>query len=225
MNPIGWAKVVDRTNDGCTIKISDLVLLLPRDEQLGPIDIGDDCLVLILQEEETNNYIVSEKIDNYIPSEIEEGEYAINQKLEGYIYRKTELGLKIYFDNKYSGIVYRNEIFRDYELGDKVEVYIKKIRDDGKVDLSFQPIGYRAAVKSSQEIVMQKLNENDGVLKLSDKSTPEEVYSVLGISKKKFKEAIGTLYKKKMILIEENQIRRFVASTQTHHRDQHRHRV
>ena len=98
-------------------------------------------------------------------------------------------------------MVYENEVFDDFEIGDRRVGYIKKVREDGLVDAALQPQGYRAASGSAQEMVLEVLTDADGFLPLHDKSSPDDIRDMLGMSKKAFKMAIGGLYKAGVIRI------------------------
>jgi predicted RNA-binding protein (virulence factor B family) len=106
----------------------------------------------------------------------------------------TELGVKVIINNRFSGILYKNEIFRPLEIGDRTQGYIRKIREDQKIDVSLQKSGYDEVPDAAQQI-MRELKANGGKLPLSDNSSPDLIYSVLGMSKKTFKKAIGQLYR------------------------------
>ena len=106
---------------------------------------------------------------------------------------------------RYEGLLYKNEVFTELEEGMHVIGYIKKLRDDERIDVSLQPQGFKNVIDSDTEKILQKLKEK-GFLLLTDKSSPEAVKFQLQMSKKAFKRAIGTLYKKRMIEIKEDRI-------------------
>jgi hypothetical protein len=92
-------------------------------------------------------------------------------------------------------------------IGDKLEGYVKQIREDNKLDISLQPIGYAKSNDVNTELIYRKLKENNGFLAITDKSSPEEIYSTFEISKKAFKKSLGSLYKEKKISIESDGIK------------------
>ena len=102
-------------------------------------------------------------------------------------------------------MIYYNEIFRQLEPGDQMKAYVKKVRNDGKVDVSLQKSGYQA-VKDMSAVVLDKIRLANGVLELGDKSDPEEIKKMLGMSKKNFKKIIGGLYKRGLIEIRDYQV-------------------
>ncbi len=120
--------------------------------------------------------------------------------------KSTDIGFKVLVDNIHEGMLYHNEIFKPIHEGEQLEAYVKKIREDGRIDLSLQPQGFRNAIELNMDKVIEILHSNKGVLRLSDKSTPNEIYHELKMSKKAFKNAIGSLYKLKKIRIEEDAV-------------------
>lgn len=120
--------------------------------------------------------------------------------------KESPLGFAVLIDEEFEGLLYRNEIFQDIYEGMSLTGYIKKIREDGKIDVSLTPQGFRKNIINATEVVLNKLNESQGVLYLSDKSSPEEIKNVLQMSKKNFKKAIGNLYKLKKIKITDKAI-------------------
>jgi predicted RNA-binding protein (virulence factor B family) len=119
---------------------------------------------------------------------------------------KTDLGYKAVVNNSHWGLLYKNEVFQPLRKGQKLEGYIKQIRDDKKIDLMLHEPGY-GKVESLTDKILSRLKQNDGYLNLSDKSPPEAIYEAFGVSKKVFKQAIGALYKKQLIRIETDGIR------------------
>lgn len=140
-------------------------------------------------------------MDNIAPDTVEPGIYKIGQKVDGVVDSTSYLGVNIIIDGKYLGLAYHNEIFQRLSVGDKLSVYIKQIRDDGKIDLLIHPPGYKKASAEYTEVILTKLREAKGFLPFSDKSTPDEIYLTFQMSKKNFKQAIGSLYKARKIKI------------------------
>ena len=117
----------------------------------------------------------------------------------------TEKGANAIVNGKYHGLIYIDDIFEDIRTGDKMKAYIKKIRDDNKIDLVLQAPGYRS-IEPNANYVLDELKAAGGFLPLHDKSKPETIKNELGLSKKSFKKAIGSLYKDKQIVIKEDGI-------------------
>lgn len=133
--------------------------------------------------------------------------YQIGDKVSLIIGRPTDLGINVYIgEEQIDGLLYHNEIFKQLELGQVIDGYIKNIREDGKLDVSLQPQGFHNVIEQNCNIILAKLNQYKGHLKLTDKSHPEEIKEKLNLSKKAFKNAVGQLYKQTKITIEEDGI-------------------
>jgi uncharacterized protein len=128
------------------------------------------------------------------------------QSVELVIGDRTEIGYKALINNSREGMLYRNEVFQTLRKGQRVTGFIKKVRDDGKIDLCLQKPGHEKVDEVSKKIV-DKLKTQGGFISITDRSAPEIIYGLFGVSKKTFKKAIGTLYKKRLILIESSGIR------------------
>jgi uncharacterized protein len=127
-------------------------------------------------------------------------------KVDLVILKQTDLGYNVIVNHAHKGLIYENEIFKELNIGDKMKGYVKQIRDDNKIDLSLQPIGYEKSNDANTELILNILNENNGFLGITDKSSPKEIYAQLGISKKAFKKSVGNLYKQRNISIESDGI-------------------
>jgi predicted RNA-binding protein (virulence factor B family) len=117
------------------------------------------------------------------------------------IWRKTNLGYAVIVNDEHEGLVYENEVFTKVEIGQIMDGYIKKIREENKLDISLQPLGYRHGIDTFTDIILAKLEAKNGFLPFNDKSSPADIYAVFGMSKKAFKRAIGGLYKRRIISI------------------------
>lgn len=133
-------------------------------------------------------------------------ELKIGDKVTIVIGRASGLGVMVLVNELQEGLIYRNEIFHTLKEGDKMEGYVKKIREDGKLDISLQPQGFLNTIEYNCQKIIEKLKENNGFLGLTDKSKPGFIARDLQMSKKSFKSAIGVLYKQKKILIKEDGI-------------------
>lgn len=114
---------------------------------------------------------------------------------------ETALGYTVLIDESIKGLIYRNEIFKPLEEGQKTIGFIKNIREDGKIDVSLQPMGYRNTIDGDKEKILMQLQKNGGRLNITDKSSPESIKFHLQMSKKAFKRALGALYKEKKVLL------------------------
>ena len=128
-------------------------------------------------------------------------------KVQLIIETETNLGFTVLIDEEYDGLLYRNEIFQDLEEGMEVTGYIKTLREDGKVDVSLRPQGFRNVINLDVDKVLHKLEASrEGFVLLTDKSSPESIRFQMQMSKKAFKKAVGNLYKQKRITIESDRI-------------------
>lgn len=134
--------------------------------------------------------------------------YKVGDKVDLIIGRISRLGFTVLIDKEVEGLLYKNELFVKLEEGDNKVGYIKKIREDGGIDVSLQPIGFKKTLVENEIKIMNALKKaEEGFLPLHDKSSPDDIKYGLNMSKKAFKSAIGGLYKMKMIVIEPDGIR------------------
>tara|TARA_R110002073_G_scaffold139232_2_gene289394 strand:- start:178994 stop:179407 length:414 start_codon:yes stop_codon:yes gene_type:complete len=120
--------------------------------------------------------------------------------------KESPLGFSVLIDESVEGLLYRNEIFQELKEGQSVTGYIKKIRDDERIDVALQPQNFKNIIDTISQKILNALESNDGVLNLTDKSTPEAIKAALQMSKKNFKKGLGNLYKQKIVRIDENAI-------------------
>jgi predicted RNA-binding protein (virulence factor B family) len=128
------------------------------------------------------------------------------QKVTLLISHRTEMGVVAVINGSHKGILYENEVFQPLKTGQEIDGYIKKVRDDEKIDLCLQKPGYKAIDALCRKI-MDKLRQQGGFMAITDKSRPGAIADIFGVSKKAFKKAIGNLYKKRLITLEKNGIR------------------
>jgi predicted RNA-binding protein (virulence factor B family) len=178
-------------------------LLVPFSEQHHELEVGKSYLVKVFLDDQ-NRIAATTKIDQFITDTATD--FTVGQKVSLLITDKTELGVKAVINNTHWGILYENELFQPVKKGQKLDGYIKQIREDHKIDLVLNQPGY-GKVLSLTDTILLKLKQNNGVLKLSDKSPPEAIYALFGVSKKVFKQAIGALYKQQLITIDKAEIR------------------
>jgi uncharacterized protein len=179
-------------------------LFVPFREQRQPMEEGKKYLVYVYVDTNTKRIAASSKIEQYLDNI--PVDYDPDEEVDLIIVNETDLGYNAIIDNSHFGILYKNEVFQPLNPGDKVQGYIKKIRTDGKIDLRLDKVGYEK-ISSFVDRIIAELQKNNGFLPLTDKSSPEEIYKTFKISKKNFKAAIGALYKKRFIALEENGIR------------------
>ncbi len=179
-------------------------LFVPFREQTMKMEAGKSYLVGVYVDQKTGRIAASAKYNRLLNKT--EANYTVGQEVDLLIANQTDLGFNAIIEGQHLGVVYANEIFKPIHTGDKVKGYIKKLREDGKIDLALEVQGYEKVDPVSTEI-LDKLKANSGYLPFSDKTDPELIKAKLGISKKTFKKAIGALYKNKQILLEEEGIR------------------
>ena len=204
VDDIAWLKVVSLNYVGAFLDWGlPKDLLVPFSEQHHEMEVGKSYLVKVFLDD-FNRVAATTKIDRFITDE--SADFEAGQKVSLIIADKTELGVKAIVNNTHWGILYQNELFQPVKKGQKLDGYIKQIREDHKIDLSLHQPGYGKVV-SLTDTILNELNANNGILMLSDKSPPETIYAAFGVSKKVFKQAIGALYKKKLITLDKNGIR------------------
>ncbi|MEN9757255.1 MAG: hypothetical protein RL755_1442 [Pseudomonadota bacterium] len=180
-------------------------LLLPFSEQHHDVEVDESYFVKIRLDDK-DRLVATTKLSQYISDEMENDEFTVGQKVELLITDQTDLGIKAIVNNTHWGLLYENEIFQTLQRGQRIDGYIKTIRDDLRLDLSLHETGY-GKVTSLTDRILQMLHDNGGELAVGDKSEPETIYALFGVSKKVFKQAIGALYKQKHIIIDKTTIR------------------
>ena len=179
-------------------------ILVPFKEQARPMEKGKRYLVYLYMDEKTNRLVASSKTNQFLKNEninIEKGE-----EVDLIISHITEIGINVIINQKYKGLVYKDEVYDDtIRTGDKLKGYIKMVRPDGKIDVSLHIQGFQS-IEPNSEIILNELRASRGFLRLNDNSNPEDIKTVLKMSKKTFKKAIGLLYKEKLIEIKDDGI-------------------
>lgn len=181
-------------------------LFVPNAEMAKPMTPGEKYLVRVCADFRSNRLIGVSKYREFIypaPKDYEPG-----NEVEGLIFEKTELGYKVLLEDRYEGLIYANEVFQPLEIGSFRKLWVKKRRDDGRIDLQILPTGRVKYDEGSEKILA--ILEEKGFLPLHDKSDPGEIQAVLGMSKKHFKQCIGQLYKARQIVIGPDGISRSV---------------
>jgi predicted RNA-binding protein (virulence factor B family) len=143
---------------------------------------------------------------NHISVDAPESHFHEGQKVALLIGEETEIGFKAFINNSNEGMLYKNEVFQPLQEGQKLEGFIKKIRDDNRIDLSLYKPGYKKVDALSKRVV-EIIKAQGGFIPVTDKSPPETISELFGISKKTYKMIIGSLFKKRILIIEEDGIR------------------
>lgn len=185
-------------------------LFCPFREQKKKMEMGDSYIVYIHIDEESYRIVATAKVDKYLSparpagNNAEEG-LAISTPVSLLVWQKTDLGFKVIVDNKYQGLIYRNQIFRHVQTGDRLDGYVEKVRPDGKLDISLQPTGRKQTIDFAEALI-QWLEDHDGFAPFGDKSAPDDIKRTFQVSKKVFKKAVGDLYKRRIITITDDGI-------------------
>ena len=179
-------------------------LFVPFKKQREKMDVGRSYMVYLDLDTKTDRLFATSKVEKYLQNE--ELSVAEGDEVDLVIYRKTDLGYVVIVNHKHNGLVFQNEVFKKINIGDTVKGYIKKIGAENQLDISLAPIGYQNYNDPNCETIHKALTKNNGFLKMTDKSSPEEIYDMFGMSKKAFKKAIGALYKDRRISIGEEGI-------------------
>ena len=210
-SPIAWIgeyaflKVVDVKDVGAFLDIgTEKDLFLPHSEQTRPVQPGQSVIVYIYLDkmERVTGSMRLEKHVTPEPAQYEEG-----QEVNLMIAAETDLGYKAIINRKHWGILYHSEIFKPLHYGQQMKGFIKKTREDGKIDLILQQAGHKAAQDDIGPRILAKLQGEGGFLPINDKTSAETIYELFGVSKKKYKIALGGLYKKRLITVDEDGIR------------------
>lgn len=179
-------------------------LFCPFKEQVFKMKKGGWYLVHCYLDEETNRLVASSKTNRFLDNR----ELTVKQfdEVDIIVSHPSDIGMNVIVNKKHLGLIYKDEIFKDLSVGDRLKGIVKKVRRNNKLDIALGQIGYRNIEPNSQAI-LDELNDYGGFLELTDKSSPEAIKEILQMSKKSFKKAVGSLYKQRLIAIEENGIR------------------
>jgi predicted RNA-binding protein (virulence factor B family) len=198
MNEFALLQVVDVSEIGAFLDWGlEKHLLVPFSEQRQKMALGRWYVVRLCFDEKTERLYASNKLNRFLNNE--QLTIKQNEKVDLLVYRETELGYGVIINNLHKGLIYSNEVFEPLDIGSKNVGYIKKIRPENKLDVSLKPVGFENYSDANCNTVLRILENNNGQLSLNDKSSPEEIYALLKMSKKAFKKAIGVLYKQRAI--------------------------
>jgi len=178
-------------------------LFVPFREQKAKMQVGKTYVVYIDIDEKSERIVGSAKVENYLDNV--PPVYREDQEVDIIVAGISDLGYTCIINSLHKGIIYKNEIFEDLYIGQQTKAYIKKVREDEKIDLYYHKKGLKASEDLS-DVVLNRLKDNNGVLNISDKSDSTLIYEEFGVSKKQFKKAVGHLYKQKLISIEKEKI-------------------
>jgi predicted RNA-binding protein (virulence factor B family) len=204
-----YLKVLANTDVGAFLDWGlDKDVLVPFSEQHRPMEIGSSYLVYLYLNEADGRITASSKIDKFLDDEAPH-DFKAQQAVQLIIANSTELGFKAIINHSHWGVLYKNDVHQRLSFGQYLTGYIRRVRPDGKIDLSLQ--GGQETRDKYAKVIENYLTEHDGFAAVHDKSDPEQIAKLFGMSKGAFKKAIGGLYKQRIIDIEKNGIRLVVS--------------
>jgi predicted RNA-binding protein (virulence factor B family) len=202
---IARLRVVDVNNQGAFLDNGLMKdLFVPNSKMRDRMKIGADYLVYVYLDLDTRRLTATEKFDYLLSNDnltVEEKDDVIMV-----VYRRTDIGYVVIINGVHTGVLHFSDIFRTISVGDKIKGYIKKIYEDNLIDVAIGTRGF-GRVEGEAEKILRLLKESEGFLPWHDKSSPDDIYEVFGMSKKAFKMAVGQLYKQKAIQIMDNGIK------------------
>ncbi|KTC40653.1 GntR family transcriptional regulator [Pseudomonas putida] len=178
-------------------------LLLPFSEEKRQMKAGEYCVVHVYLDKRTRRITATARLDRYLDKV--PPAYQAGQEVDLLVVEETDMGFKAIINNAHWGLIHKNEVFKFLRSGKQEKGYIKELRSDGKIALSLQPVGAQLASSLNAQI-LDKLRANQGTLPVSDKSDPQVISDLFGVSKGNFKKAIGALYKDGQIVIHADRI-------------------
>ncbi|MEP5611875.1 MAG: S1-like domain-containing RNA-binding protein [Cyclobacteriaceae bacterium] len=197
VNEFAILKVKDVTRFGAFLDWGiEKDLLVPFREQIGEMELGHSYLVYLYLDPKTERLAATQKVQSYFEKEdilLEEGE-----EVDLLIAEETDLGINVVVNNRYRGLIYSNEVFTDILTGDRIKGYVKNVRPDNKIDISLRKVGMEN-LEVGAEKILAVLSDNEGFLAITDKSSPDEIQFHFQMSKKNFKRSLGILYKKRLV--------------------------
>ena len=197
-------KVIDINNAGAFMDWGlPKDLLVPYSEQLKPMEVGYSYVVYAFHDQDSHRIAASTRLQDYLAEESVwvKPRQAVDLLIAG----RTDLGYKAVINDQYLGLIFRDDAFRPLKVGERLPGFIKSIRSDGKIDLVISQ-GTLQGDHDLGEQIIERLRASDGVSTLTDKSQPDEIYRAFKVSKKKYKQALGSLYKSKRILLSAEKI-------------------
>lgn len=180
-------------------------LFVPFREQRERMEVGRRYVVHVHLDDESYRIVASAKVERYLSVD-ERPPFQSGDEVDVLVWKRTDLGYKVIVDNRYAGLLFENQVFRPLRMGDKMQAYVRQVRPDGKIDLALQREG-RGKVADFSEELLEYIRRNQGRIQLTDKSPAEDIYAAFGVSKKTFKQAVGDLYKRRLIRLEADGIR------------------
>ena len=173
-------------------------LFCPFREQRQRMEVERRYVVHAHVDDESFRIVASARLEHFLDKDAPQ--YEPWQEVDIMVWQRTDLGYKVIVDDRFSGLVFRDEVFRPMHMGLRLKAYVKQVRPDGKIDIALQKSGY-GNVEDFAHVLLQHLRDNGGRTALGDKSPSQDIYDTFGVSKKVFKKAVGDLYKRHLIII------------------------
>lgn len=177
-------------------------LMIPFKEQQNKLEEGRSYMTCLLLDESTDRLYGSTRIKKYLQECTED--LAPNTEVNVLVWERSDLGMKVIVDNKYSGLIFNNDLSRNLTPGEYTKGYVAKVREDGKLDIRLEPSGY-GKISESAERLLDILKRRKR-LSVNDKSDPDDIRDAVAMSKKTFKQAVGALYKQRLVEITDDGI-------------------
>lgn len=202
----GYLQVVDKTPHGAFLEwgLHGKDLFLPNRNQQGGVLVGHRYIVYLYEDSVTGRCVATMKLKGFINNELVS--VRPREEVALLVASESPIGFRVIVNNRHWGMIYRNQIFREVAVGDRMRGFVQRITEDNRIDISLQQAGF-AQVKDSAEALRQLLRENGGFLPLNDDSSPEEVARLTRMSKKSFKRSLGMLLKRGEVRFENNGIK------------------
>ncbi len=179
-------------------------LLVPFSEQAIRMEKGRSYLVHVYLDYETGRIVATSKFDRFLDNL--SPTYEVGEEVDLIISDNTDMGYKAIINSLHSGLLYENQVFRKLSIGQAIKGYIAKIREDDKIDLLLEKPGYEKTSSLSEQI-LEIIKANGGFLDVTDKTAPDRIAELFGMSKRNFKQALGSLYKDRLVVLEEEGVR------------------
>lgn len=174
-------------------------LFVPFREQKMRMEKDRSYIVYVYIDPESRRIVGSAKVEKWL-EEARKKDYYRGRAVDLLVQQKTDLGFKVIVDNAHSGLLYDNQLYSELHTGDRLQGVVVNVRPDGKLDVSAQSIG-KSRFRDFAEVLVEELEQAGGQLPFTDKSASEEIVARFGVSKKTFKQAVGTLYKARRIVL------------------------
>lgn len=205
-NEFGYLRVAYKNEVGAFLDWGlEKDLFVPYREQHEPMQVGQRYVVYMYLDPKSNRLVASSRIGKFTDNT--EVSVEVGEEVDAFVTHFSDAGINVIINEFHKGLIHKNTVFSNsIRVGDRITAYVKAIRPDNKLDIVLEKIGFERT-DDHRQTILNALHDSNGYLSLNDKSLPEDIHSLLGMSKKAFKTAVGTLYKERAITIEENGIR------------------